>query len=98
MDIYKKLQEQGEQLESILNILNSTSSQKKTDDWLDIKGIIEYLPYPMSKPTIYEKLQSGKLPGEKRGKYWFSKKSWIDQFLETGDPLVFRKKMIGRKQ
>lgn len=85
MDLYKTLQNQGEQLQSILNILTQHRPEDKKDKWLDLDGILNYLPYPMSKPTMYEKLQSGKFPGEKRGKFWFSKTSWIDNYLETGE-------------
>lgn len=85
MDLYKTLQHQRDMLDSIFNLLSTNTVTPEKDIWFNLDGILEYIPYSMSKPTLYEKLQTGKFPGEKRGKFWFSKKSWIDIYLETGE-------------
>ncbi|MEQ8419602.1 MAG: helix-turn-helix domain-containing protein [Arenibacter algicola] len=72
-------------MESALEkIAESKSASLPQEVKYDMEGVLEYLPYPMAKSTLYEKLRRGEFPAHKNGKYWYFFKSEVDAFLLKG--------------
>jgi excisionase family DNA binding protein len=54
------------------------------DGWMDIDGLIDYLPDKPAKPTVYGWVSERKIPHHKGGKKLRFLKSEIDAWLSEG--------------
>lgn len=69
---------------AVLQLLESTNSKEPKEVRFTMDEVIDYLPYPMAKSTLYEKLRTGEFPAHKNGKHWYFFKSEVDTFLRGG--------------
>lgn len=69
---------------SVRNCLSWLDEDKARDEYFDLDGLCDYLPQGLAKPTIYNWLQRGKIPGYKKGKKWYFLKNEIDEWLAAG--------------
>lgn len=77
--LYNKL----ENIERLL-LEKSTTSQSKSDVWLDLSELVQYDPEKRTKPTFYGYIHRREIPFHKRGKKIIFLKSEIDNWLMQG--------------
>ena len=59
-------------------------SNTEPDCWLDVNGLIEYLPDHPKRQTVYQWVCQKAIPYTKTGQRLRFRKSTIDNWLETG--------------
>ena len=73
-----------ESIEAKVDNLTTPSNKEEKDEWLNLKGLCEYLPSHPAEQTVYGWTSNHLIPYHKRGKSISFRKSEIDQWLCQG--------------
>lgn len=73
-----------ESIETKVDNLTIPSNKEEKDEWLNLKGLCEYLPSHPAEQTVYGWTSNHLITYHKRGKSIAFRKSEIDNWLQQG--------------
>ena len=73
-----------ESIETKVDNLTIPSNNEEKDEWLNLKGLCDYLPSHPAEQTVYGWTSTHFIPFHKKGKSIAFRKSEIDQWLQQG--------------
>ena len=82
--ILKKQNEQGAQIQRMMELLENAPKGEPVNEWLTIDGLCDYLPEHPAKGTIYQWVFNKRVPYYKEGGNLRFLKSDIDEWLKGG--------------
>lgn len=93
---FERLEKKLTSIEEML-FFHLNKEKEHHNDWMDIDGLIEYMPYKMSKQTVYGKVSKKEIPFHKKGKFLYFSRDEIDTWLRGVDVDFMVDEILSRK-
>ena len=84
LQVLKLQNEQGAQIQRLMDLLENAPKGEPVNEWLTIDGLCAYLPEHPAKGTIYQWVFNKRVPYYKEGGNLRFLKSDIDEWLKGG--------------